>query len=48
MLLLAVIGLCIPAIFIVSKVSSDGECNWLEGVQLMTVYFIIAIAFFII
>lgn len=38
----------ISSIFIVSKVSSDGECNWLEGVQLMTVYFIIAIAFFII
>jgi len=38
----------ISSIFIVSKVASDGECNWLEGVQLMSVYLIIAIAFFII
>lgn len=30
----------ISSIFIVSKVASDGECNWLEGVQLMSVYLI--------
>lgn len=38
----------ICSIFIVSKVSNDGESNWLEGAQLITVYFIIAMAFFII
>lgn len=27
-------------------ISGDGECNWLEGVQLLAVYLIIAILFF--
>lgn len=38
----------IVSVFIASKVSGDGESNWLEGVQLVAVYFIIALAFLII
>ena len=34
------------AVWIVAGISSDGECNWLEGVQLLSVYLIIAILFF--
>jgi Ca2+:H+ antiporter len=33
------------AIWIVAAISGDGECNWLEGVQLLSVYLIIAILF---
>ena len=36
------------AILIANKVSHDGESNWLEGVQLLAVYLIIAAAFFIV
>jgi Ca2+:H+ antiporter len=36
------------AIMIVNYLSSDGRCNWLEGAQLISVYMIIAIAFFFI
>ena len=36
------------AIIIANKVSHDGESNWLEGVQLLAVYLIIAAAFFIV
>ena len=32
--------------WILAEISGDGECNWLEGVQLLSVYFIIAILFF--
>lgn len=35
------------AVLIVNRVASDGESNWLEGVQLLSVYFIIAAGFFI-
>ena len=28
-------------------VANDGESNWLEGVQLIAVYLIIAVSFFI-
>lgn len=35
------------AVIIANRVASDGESNWLEGVQLIAVYFIIAAAFFI-
>lgn len=38
----------IVAVLIANKVSHDGQSNWLEGVQLIVVYLIIAIAFFII
>ena len=34
------------AVWIVVEISGDGECNWLEGVQLLSVYLIIAILFF--
>lgn len=34
------------AVGIVVLISGDGECNWLEGVQLLAVYLIIAIFFF--
>ncbi|AGX44200.1 calcium/proton exchanger [Clostridium saccharobutylicum] len=37
----------IVAVLIVNRVSNDGESNWLEGVQLLAVYFIIAASFFI-
>ena len=35
------------AVIIANRVSSDGESNWLEGVQLIAVYFVIAVAFFV-
>ncbi|MEW6746813.1 MAG: hypothetical protein AB1486_29075 [Planctomycetota bacterium] len=34
------------AVIIVNHLSADGRCNWLEGVQLLAVYSIIALAFF--
>lgn len=34
------------AAIIANQISSDGESNWLEGIQLIAVYLIIAIAFF--
>lgn len=37
----------IASVIIANKVASDGQSNWLEGVQLMAVYFIIAAGFFI-
>ncbi len=40
---IAAVGL---AVWIVAAISGDGECNWLEGVQLLSVYIIIAILFF--
>jgi Ca2+:H+ antiporter len=36
------------AVMIVNYLSADGVCNWLEGAQLISVYLIIAIAFFFI
>jgi Ca2+:H+ antiporter len=36
----------ILAVLIVNYLSADGRCNWLEGAQLISVYSIIAIAFF--
>ena len=36
----------ILAVLIVNYLSADGRCNWLEGAQLISVYMIIAIAFF--
>jgi Ca2+:H+ antiporter len=35
----------IVSVIIANKVASDGESNWMEGVQLLAVYFIIAVAF---
>lgn len=37
----------IVSVLIVNSVSNDGESNWLEGVQLLSAYFIIAAGFFI-
>lgn len=37
----------IAAVLIANKVAHDGESNWLEGIQLMSVYLIIAASFFI-
>jgi len=34
------------AIWIFSQIAGDGESNWLEGVQLLAVYFIIGVLFF--
>ena len=34
------------SVWIAQVISGDGESNWLEGVQLLSVYFIIAILFF--
>ena len=35
------------SIWIVGKISGDGESNWFEGVQLLSVYVIIALALFL-
>ena len=34
------------AVLITGQIASDGESNWLEGVQLLAVYLILAIAFY--
>ena len=38
----------IASVIIANRVSHDGESNWLEGVQLLAVYLIIAASFFVI
>jgi len=38
----------ILAVMIINYIGADGICNWLEGVQLIAVYIIIAIAFYFI
>ncbi|MCI0340881.1 MAG: calcium/proton exchanger [Planctomycetales bacterium] len=35
------------AVMIVNYLSADGVCNWLEGVQLLAVYFVLAAGFFL-
>lgn len=35
------------AVLIANRVTNDGESNWLEGVQLLAVYLIIAVSFFV-
>lgn len=37
----------IVSVIIANKIAADGQSNWLEGAQLMAVYFIIAAGFFI-
>lgn len=37
----------IVSVIIANRVASDGESNWLEGVQLLAVYIIIAVSFLI-
>ena len=34
------------AVLVVNLIASDGESNWLEGAQLLAVYFILALAFY--
>ncbi len=41
--LIALIG----GVLIAALVASDGEANWLEGVELLVVYFVLALAFFL-
>lgn len=36
----------VVAVLIANRVSNDGESNWLEGIQLLAVYLIVAVAFF--
>lgn len=36
----------IMAVMIINHLAADGQCNWLEGAQLMSVYLIIAIVFY--
>lgn len=36
----------VVSVIILSFVATDGECNWLEGVQLLAVYAILGIAFY--
>jgi Ca2+:H+ antiporter len=38
----------IAGVLITAFVSEDGESNWLEGAELLTIYFILALAFFLI
>ncbi|MGE5627863.1 MAG: calcium/proton exchanger [Solirubrobacterales bacterium] len=38
----------IVAVLIANRVAGDGESNWLEGLQLVAVYIIIAVSFFMI
>jgi Ca2+:H+ antiporter len=36
----------VVSVIILAFVSSDGECNWLEGVQLLAVYAILGASFY--
>ena len=36
----------VMAVYISGQVTSDGESNWLEGVQLLSVYLILAVVFY--
>ena len=40
------IAAVVLSVWIVGEISGDGECNWLEGAQLLSVHVIIAILFF--
>jgi Ca2+:H+ antiporter len=37
----------VVSVLILSFIATDGECNWLEGVQLLAVYLILAAAFYL-
>jgi len=43
---LAEIVSIVLSVWIVGQISGDGESNWLEGVQLLSVYVIIGILFY--
>jgi Ca2+:H+ antiporter len=34
------------AVYILFQISGDGETNWLEGIQLLSVYLILALLFY--
>ena len=36
----------VASVYIIFQISGDGETNWIEGVQLLSVYVILAILFF--
>ncbi|MBZ0188352.1 MAG: calcium/proton exchanger [Candidatus Obscuribacterales bacterium] len=38
----------VVSVFILPFVATDGECNWLEGVQLLAVYAVLGLTFFLI
>lgn len=46
MLLLTVSTVVVAAVVILGEIANDGESNWLEGVQLISVYLILGILFF--
>ena len=45
LLLLSAIGLVVPTVFHALGPGA-GECNWMEGVQLLAVYLILGLAFY--
>jgi Ca2+:H+ antiporter len=36
----------VASVYIIFQISGDGETNWIEGVQLLSVYVILGILFF--
>ncbi len=36
----------VESVYIIFHISGDGETNWIEGVQLLSVYLILGILFF--
>lgn len=40
------LGAIVIAVFVASHVTSEGESHWFEGVQLLAVYLVLALAFF--
>lgn len=36
----------VASVYIIFQISGDGETNWIEGVQLLSVYLILGILFF--
>lgn len=40
------ISAIVVSVLIVEMISSDGECNWFEGVMLLAVYALLAVAFY--
>lgn len=43
---MAEVGAIVLAVAIAGQIAGDGESNWLEGIQLLAVYLILAIVFF--
>ena len=36
----------VVAAFVTGQIAGDGECNWLEGVQLLALYLILGVLFY--